>query len=202
MIRQGGFTLLELLVALAVFAVMAVAAYAGLDSVLATQAGVERTAQRLGRLQLAYGILERDLGQSAARGIRDEFGEAQSAFMGNTLGGDLLEFTRAGWSNPRDIPRATLQRVAYRLEDNRLLRRHWTVLERGGRAEPVETVLLEGVDEARARFRDPKDETQDAWPAAGDAAAAPPPEAVELTLVLTDWGEFTWLFLLPEGPDT
>ncbi|MDQ2696255.1 MAG: type II secretion system minor pseudopilin GspJ [Pseudomonadota bacterium] len=199
--RPAGFTLLELLVALAVFAIMAVAAYAGLDSVLATQAGVERTAARLARLQLAYGILERDVEQAVNRGVRDEFGDAQGAFIGNSRAGDALEFTRGGWSNPRQQPRASLQRVAYRLEDNRLLRRHWNVLDRGGRDEPEEAVLLEDVDEVQVRFFAPgQSDPTDAWPPPGaDPAAAAPPQAVEFTVVLADWGEITWLLLLADG---
>jgi len=77
-----GFTLLELLVALAVFAIMSIAAYSGLRNVLFTRAAVEEQTRRLAAVQLAVFRLEQDIEQTVPRGIRDEYGEPQAALVG------------------------------------------------------------------------------------------------------------------------
>ena len=146
-----GFTLLELLVALAVFSILSIAAYSGLRNVLFTRAAVEAQSQRLAAVQLAVFRLEQDIEQAAPRSIRDEYGDLQAALLGSELSDDRLTLTRAGWDNPLGQPRANVQRVAYRLREGRLWRLHWPVLDQGGRIEPRETLLL---DRVRARIGD------------------------------------------------
>lgn len=202
--RARGFTLLELLVALAVFAIMSIAAYGGLRNVLFTRAAVEEQNRRLAAVQMAVFRLEQDIGQAVPRGIRDEYGEPQAALLGGELASDRLTLTRAGWDNPLGQPRANLQRVAYRLRDGRLWRLHWDVLDRGGLVEARETVLLERVREFRARFlEDAEKEWSTDWPpSASDEAdnkknLVALPRAVEIVLILEDWGEITRLLPLP-----
>lgn len=197
-----GFTLLELLVALTVFAIMSVAAYGGLRNVLFTRATVEEQSRRLAAVQLAVFRLEQDIEQAVPRGIRDEYGEPQAALLGGELNDDRLTLTRAGWDNPLGQPRANLQRVAYRLRDGRLWRLHWDVLDRGGLVEPRETLLLERVREFRVRFLEKKDWRNDWPPPASDETDKKKdpdslPRAVEIVLTLEDWGEITRLLPLP-----
>ncbi|MCP5158529.1 MAG: type II secretion system minor pseudopilin GspJ [Gammaproteobacteria bacterium] len=200
-----GFTLLELLVALAVFAIMAIAAYSGLHSVLFTRAAVEEENRRLAAVQLAIFRLEQDIEQTVPRGIRDAYGEPQPALHGGELLSEALILTRAGWDNPLSQPRANLQRVAYRLRDGRLWRLHWNVLDQGGSVEPHETLLLERVREFQVRFLDQSDAWQNAWPPAASHAAANShplesnalPHAVEIILTLEDWGAIARLLPLP-----
>lgn len=200
-----GFTLLELLVALAVFAIMAIAAYSGLRSVLFTHAAVEEENRRLAAVQLAVFRLEQDIEQALPRGVRDEYGEPQPALRGGELLSDALILTRAGWDNPLGQPRASLQRVAYRLQGGRLWRLYWTVLDRGGAIEPRETLLLDQVSAFRVRFLDQSDAWQNDWPPPISSAVddtLPPdlntlPRAVEITLTLEDWGAITRLLPLP-----
>ena len=197
-----GFTLLELLVALAVFAIMATAAYSGLRNVLFTRAAVEEQSRRLAAVQLAVYRLEQDVEQTLARGIRDEYGDPQPALHGGALTSDALTLTRAGWDNPLGQSRATLQRVAYRLREGRLWRLHWQVLDRGGLVEPRETLLLDRVREFKVRFLDAEDAWQNDWPLPDDndeaerRDSAALPRAVEVKLMLEDWGEITRLFPL------
>jgi len=203
-IAARGFTLLELLVALAVFAIMAIAAYGGLRNVLFTRAAVEEQNRRLAAVQLAVYRMEQDVEQTLARGIRDEYGDPQPALQGGALASDALTLTRAGWDNPLGQSRATLQRVAYRLREGRLWRLHWQVLDRGGLIEPRETLLLDRVQELKVRFLDADDAWQDDWPppAASDDGETERrdsvvlPRAVEVSLMLEDWGEITRLFPL------
>jgi len=197
-----GFTLLELLVALAVFAILATAAYGGLRTVLFTRVAVETQSQRLAAVQLAFHRLGQDIEQAAPRGIRDEYGEPQAALLGDELADERLILTRAGWANPLGQPRASLQRVAYRLRDGQLWRLHWPVLDRGGLVEPRETSVLDQVRELRIRFLDQNASWRNDWPppASDDSSQRDLdalPRAVEISVTLEDWGEITRLLLLP-----
>ncbi|HXH03415.1 MAG TPA: type II secretion system minor pseudopilin GspJ [Candidatus Competibacteraceae bacterium] len=194
----AGFTLLELLVALAVFAVVAVAAYGGLDSVLVSRAAAEAESARLARVQMALYWLEQDLAQAVPRPIRDDYGQPQPALASDPLQPEFLLLTRTGWSNPLGRPRADLQRVGYRLQEGRLYRRYWLTLDRGVYAEPRETLLLENVREVRLRFLDQEGRWQERWPPAGghdDDTLPLLPPALELTLILADWGEIPRLLI-------
>jgi general secretion pathway protein J len=196
--RCRGFTLLELLVALAIFAVLATTTYAGLVNILSQRAAVEEQAGRLQALQRSHRQLERELAQFAGRGIRDGFGDTQPALQ---LGGQApgLEFTHGGWLNPLGRPRAVLQRVRYVLDQDRLLRFSWQVLDRAQDSEPLEQVMLEGVRSLQVRLLDEANEWHEQWPPEallpGQVAPAAP-RAAEVVLELDGLGELRWLFRL------
>lgn len=192
---RNGFTLLELLVAIAVFAVVALLSYGGLATVLDAREETEVNAERLRALQQTMLMLQRDLDQTAPRGIRDEYGDQQPAMHG---GPDWIEFTRSGWSNPADQQRSQLQRVAYALREHNLVRAHWQVLDRAQDSAPFEAPLLAQTRTLRLRFLGANGEWQDTWPppTPGDApmAQALLPRAIELELELEHWGSMKRLF--------
>jgi general secretion pathway protein J len=68
----AGFTLLEMLVALAIFALLSVMSYGGLRSVMEQQAATELEAEQLGQLQKIYLLMQRDFEQAVPRAVRDE----------------------------------------------------------------------------------------------------------------------------------
>lgn len=200
---QRAFTLLELLVALAIFAVLALLAYGGLNGLMNTRAATEERAEELHRLQMTYRILERDIEQWVPRPVRNEFGESEASLRAGQRIDAAFELTRGGWRNPAEQPRSTQQRVAYTVRDNALLRYQWPTLDRAPDAKPREQTLLEDVDEVRLRFLDQADQWQERWPPAGQTvapgqpAAEILPRAVEVVLITERWGELRWLFLLP-----
>jgi general secretion pathway protein J len=193
----SGFTLLELLVALAVFAVVSVMAYGGLNSVLKTREQVDREAARLKDVQTALALMQRDFEQTVAREIRDAYGDIQSALLG---GSAAVELTRAGWANPAGLPRSQLQRVGYRVDEGKLMRVSWRVLDRAQDSEADDVPLVDEVRDIELRYLDGGRNWQDAWPPDQVVEGAPPlPRVVEVTLILEDWGELVRLFRLPEG---
>lgn len=197
-VRQRGFTLLELLVALAIFALVSVMAYGGLATVLDQQFATDDIAEQLARLQKTYLLLQRDFEQLVPRPVRDEYGDTQAPLLGDSQ----LQFTRGGWSNPAGHPRSSLRRVAYRLEDQELTRYAWAVLDRAQNSEPLEQPLLDGVTEVRSRYLAENDEWQDSWPpgtvaATGDGETFSLPLAVEIQLEHERFGLVTWLFQMP-----
>lgn len=199
--RQRGFTLLELLVTMAVFAIFALMALGGLNNFLAQQALVNEELARLDQLQRTMRTLVNDLGQAQPRCVRDELGLSREAsFLADGRGEFLLRFTRGGWRNPAGLSRGTLQRVQYRLEDDNLLREYWPVLDRVLGLEPRREVLLEGLEELRLEFLDEGDQWQSLWPplrAGGSTSCEQRPRAVRVTLELAGWGELQRLVEVP-----
>lgn len=195
MSAQRGFTLMELILVIGIFAVMSVMAYGGLNSVLNSRAQIEIALKRTADYQKAWQRLRSDFQQVQIRSTRDEFGVAQAALRADRFGN--VEFTRGGWRNPLNGARSTMERARYRLEEKKLLRESWRVLDRAQDSVPVQTVLLDRVTGATWRFLNPNREWQDQWPTDGDparAATQAPPLAVELVLTTEDWGELRLLF--------
>lgn len=204
--RTGsGFTLLELVIAVAIFSLISVMAYSGLYSAQLTSARVEEAGDRLSALQVAFSLLARDLQQSVNRPVRDAFGENQIAFMGARTGvGAMLEFTRTGLRNPAGFARSSLQRVAYAVEEDTLLRLTWPSLDRGYGAEPVSTPILSGVKQVELRFMDIDRNWLDQWPPVTMQAAPDSllPLAVEITVETEDLGKLVRLFRIPGDAPT
>lgn len=191
-----GFTLLELLVALAIFALIGALAYSGLSGVLETRNQARHKAEQLAALQLAFSFIERDLEQASARGVRDILGDALPALR--VTRDNALEFTRGGWRNPGLSARSHLQRVAYRLKDGKLLRLTWPVLDQAQTSAPGEAVLLSGVEAFEARFYDQALAQQAAWPVS-TGNARPLPRAVEVSIEPEGFGRVTRLFRVADG---
>lgn len=196
-----GFTLLELLVALAIFAVLSVMAYGGLLSVLDTRDRTDAQAARLAEVQTAMLLFGRDIRQLMPRPIRDVYGDPQPPFSAVHDGDPRLELTRGGYRNPMQANRSSLQRVGYAFEDGVVQRLYWPVLDRGMDTEPQRMRLLGQVEAMEFRFLDPTGAWHDAWPPVDQGVGpAGVPLAVELRLDLEDWGRVTRLFALPGEP--
>lgn len=192
---EAGFTLVELMVALAIFALISVAGVTLLRSGSDTQLAVKERLEDLSRTNRLYNAIEGDLAQAVPRPVRDAAGQPIPAFTQSEAGtaGALFGFVRAGWSNFDDSPRAGLQRVAYMLEAGQLKRLAWPMLD--GAASSDAATLVENVTAATLRFRDDKGEWRSDWTAT-DAEVLP--RAVELLLAVKGRPEHRMLFLV--GP--
>ena len=197
----AGFTLLELTVALAIFAVLSAMAYGGLRQVLDARQQTERVAERLAGLQGAFRQLKLDLEQAAPRPVRSEYGDPQPALVASGDGEFAVELTTASWRNPAGLPRSTLRRVAYRLHKGVLSRFTWGVLDRAPDTRPEREELLPGVMQIGLRFLDADLKWHSEWPplATRDGGLQALPLAVEVTLDLEDWGPVLQLFRLPSA---
>lgn len=175
---RNGFTLIEMLVALAVFAVIAGGALAllrfSVDAELASRGKTEQIAA----MRRFLSVWTADLAQAAARPARDEAGQPHPAFEAGGQGGVLLvRLTRSGWENVDGAPRPSLQKVEWR----------WTgrALERAGYAFPdgaapdVGSAMLPLAAPPKLRFRMKDGLWQDRWE---PERATDLPVAVELLL--------------------
>ncbi len=189
----GGFTLMELLVAMAIFAIIGTLALSGYTELQRQSEYAELRLARIREVQRAVQTLGQDLAQIEPRPIREPLGDTR---LPAVLAGESveygLEFTRAGWSNTAGLARPTLQRVGYRLDQDGLWRDHWPVLDRTLANEPVRVKMLGGVRAVRFRFMNSGREWVERWPAPGGSAGPDErarPAAVEVVLDLDDWGE-------------
>jgi general secretion pathway protein J len=191
--RTGGFTLLELLVAMAIFAILGTLALTGYTELQKQSEYAEQRLARTREVQRAVQLICQDLGQIEPRPVRQPLGEGWlPALIAGDSAESKIEFTKAGWSNTAGLERPTLQRVAYRVDQDGLWRDHWPVLDRTLAQEPVRQKLLGSVRDVRFRFMNSSREWVERWPTTDgttDAAARQRPAAVEVTLDLEDWGE-------------
>ena len=182
MTSQRGLTLIELLIAVAIFAIMAALAYGGLNTVLASRGQVEQQSEELAVLQKVFFRIERDISQAVPRGVRDGFGDARAAMLCQRGSleekDDLFEFTRTGRFNPGGQARSYLQRIAYGVTDNQLVRYSWNVLDRAQDSEPVKYVLIDKLKSVALRFLDSQGQWQTHWPVSSDKALPPDPQAL------------------------
>ena len=194
---KGGFTLLELLVALSIFSVLSVMAYGGLQTVISTKQSAEKEAERISEIQLAMMRISNDLRQTIKREIRDEYGDFLPAMQSTQNGDETMSWTRAGYRNPAGLRRSNIQRVAYKLDKQKLLRITWPVLDRAQDTEAVETEVLTKIESIEWRFLNNQLEWLSDWPEIGaPPGGAPLPKAVEFTFELQGWGKIRRLILL------
>jgi general secretion pathway protein J len=191
-LRPGGFTLVELLVALFITAILFAMGYGSLSQALGNRREVEEQSARLTALQQAFRIMEQDIELMQPRPQRDPLGngydnplvagqnmfgssasstDSSSAATSSTatssaaLGGlPLLSFTRGGWANPAGLPRAELQRVSYLVRDDRLIRQHQPVLDSTAATPSEERELLDRVEALSFRFMDESLAWSTSWP--------------------------------------
>ena len=195
---SDGFTLVELLVAMAIFAILSVLAYGGYNNAVKQNEIARGSMKRLEALQTTVRLLTQDFEQIAPRPVRDVLGDARlPALLADRRDQNLFSLTRAGWTNPAGLPRATLQRVSYVLDtDGKLRREHFNVLDATLADEPVKRELIDRVKSVRVRYMDPQKQWQEQWPPLNAPAATlarSRPLAVEVTLELEDLGEITRL---------
>ena len=196
--NRMGFTLMEMMTALAIFGVIGLMATQILTGTIRLGETTRDQGEALSDVQRAMDIIGRDIMQLTRRTVLDELGESTEPVV--VAGTSLLELTRLGWQNPLGEPRSELQRVAYVHREETLVRLFWPVLDRAPGSEPIAQVLLEGVNEASFGVRDDQGERHGFWPlVAAEDETAPELAAVEMALRLNRYGHIERLWLVVPG---
>ncbi|MCB1614807.1 MAG: type II secretion system minor pseudopilin GspJ [Pseudomonadales bacterium] len=213
--KQGGFTLIEVVIALGIFALLGAGCYKVLSTLARTQSVVDQHTKEFGALVKGMTILSNDLEQIINRRILPDR-ETATDFAVTTHNEDyLLEFTRSGYRNPLLMNRSELQRVAYAVtelpesahdefetassgdnkKENRYLVRYtWKVLDRGGDSDPVEQVIFSDIEDFSIRFLDETDNWVEEWPPSNRNKVRALPAAIEIEMNTGRYGVIRRLF--------
>ena len=196
--RQTGFTFIEVMVSVGVFAVIATICYATLSQYLKVQEGLEANQRELRLMQRTFTILERDLRYMVNRPVRAEYGDSEAAFFGE-IGAIEGELFRITISEPDvEVPGSTrLRRIAWRLVDGVLYRDSWQVLDRVQDSEPQSRLILQGVsrvDVIHYRWTDELGVQQ-----LFELDATTLPYATELLITMDDEKNYRRIFDLANG---
>jgi general secretion pathway protein J len=170
-----GFTLVEMLVAMAIFGILSVVGYRALDGVLVARERVSAEYDYWRNVARAMALVERDLQRVEARPVREASGTEAAPLVGveRALRADLpvLAFTRAGEPEAQGYAAAP-RRLGYRVRDGALERLTWPALDQAPRSAPNASVVMEGVRALRVRYRDADGRWSTAWPVT--ATSIPP----------------------------
>ncbi len=198
--NSRGFTLIEILVAVAIFGLLSIAAYSILDAGMRSR---QQTEERLGKLEILQRVIhtiERDLRMLSARQVRNEFGDKVPILRGESEPSGLqtfFEFTRAGWRNPAGLPRSNLQHIIYNFEQNTLKRHHTIFLDQTSNSPGVTRTLLEDVTHFSLKFLNQQKQWKNTWSPSGSSDDNQQlPQAVKLSLELEPFGKIERLMLI------
>ncbi|MBQ4829239.1 type II secretion system minor pseudopilin GspJ [Alteromonas sp. MMG017] len=202
--KQRGFTLIEILIAMAIFTLIGLASTGLLTTVIDSNDLSSERFEKLQQLQRAMVIIERDIQQAVPRPVRAE-GETQKVVMAggevDDSDGDGIGFVRGGWHNPQlMLPRSTLQYVAYRLDEDRLERVYSNYVDNVIGYEPKTRTLLEHIESFTVEFISPESSGDDddlSWSESYQGEALP--TAVAIEFVSKDFGLIRREFALTAG---
>ena len=193
-----GFTLVELLVALAIFVVMAATAYRGLSAILDARQRIDQENLKWRNVALFYARLENDLEAVLDRPVRGTADLALPALVGNALSvGDddaQLAFTRSGYAGQVGLLTAP-QRVGYRLHGETLELLTWAALDQAPRSRPEINPALKEVTQFALRYLDRNGNWQTQWPLPGQSPGLP--AALEASITLRSGETVQRIFALP-----
>jgi len=193
---QHAFTLIEILVALFIFALVALISGQLLSRTLSAQDQLQDRGERLALVHRAMQIVQRDLLQLTNRPIRNSDDlERLGPLLINTDG--FLEMTRMGWRNPLRHSRSEMQRISYRLEDEKLIRGYWHILDRGYDAEPAFQTMLEDVKRVEFYVLDIQGEEHKFWPPMRQNEQVADPIAIILRIEIAPFGVIERIWQVP-----
>ncbi len=196
--NSQGFTLIEILIALTIFAVLATITSSSLYYAFNTQKLVNIQSERLTEIQLALSIIQQDLSQVVDRPVRGNDMRLFPALIGRS---DYLEFTRNGVVNPNSIEkRSALKRVALVCNQHSLVHRTWQTLDSIDRNSSQDKVLIDNLSVCQFNYLNQNLQSLPEWREQAvnqNQQPEPLPKAIQLNLKLKDWGEINLLYSIP-----
>jgi general secretion pathway protein J len=194
MTKAKGFTLVEALLALAIFGLVAVLAYRATSSMSEGESRLSQEAQRWRALETLFTRFEADIRQATPRSVRAGAGAGREpAWLGTVYQGQsALVFTRAGSEFVLE-PGPAGQRVAYRVTGDTLEIVYWPQLDHGDAAKPLVYPLVSGVSGFELEYLARDGRWRSRWPLLGEDDV---PRAVRLALTIDDGSRIDRTFAL------
>jgi general secretion pathway protein J len=195
---ETGFTLIEIIIAIAIFSFIALGANALLSFVTSSNELSDSRAQELEALQRAMLVMERDFLQMQQRIPRTQGLENELVVTGGEFEFESdaygIGFVRGGWRNPElRLNRSHLQTVAYRLQENRLERLHTNYVDSVIGTEPKVRVLLSGVNDFKIEVLNELSQELN-WSESIENTELP--IAISITIDTDAFGEITRIFMV------
>lgn len=190
--EQKGFTLIEMMLAIVIFALMSLMASQLLSSIVKNNAIVQTQANALTQLQQTFALMERDIRQTLTL-------PSEPSSRANLVGARIVDnapslaLLRSNWLNPGGLlPRSSLERITYRLHDGQLQRLSYPTPDAPEDKARIIT-LITGVESFHLRHR-----LAGHWQTGGFAGTGLP-QAIEVSVTLSDRGTLQRIFLLADG---
>lgn len=154
--NDAGFTLIEMLVSLAIFSLLTVGATTAMVAALKTKSQVDEVVKEITALETARALMRADLDNIILRPARDPYGNKETYLMSGGVD-SLLTFSRGGRENPGGLEkRGGVQRVAYVYEEDKLIRRSFGVDNPAPLTPLRDRVLLENIEDVNVSFEQKK----------------------------------------------
>lgn len=180
--KQRGFTLIEMMLALAIFSLLSLMGYQILQGVMRNGELTRQHVTRLEEMQRLFSLLDRDISHAMIPAQDETISSTQPAFVSNKPEA-LLQLTRRNATLPGSpLPRSTLQAIRWRLADQQLIRE--TV------EDSVITARFNGIEQITLRYW-----SAGRWRPQWNAAFSLP-QAIEVTLKIADYGKLTRVIIL------
>jgi general secretion pathway protein J len=202
--HKGGFTLIEILVAMAIFTIIGLASTGVLNSVINSDQLSSERFEKLEELQRAMLTIERDILQIVPRKVRVNSEPVSAVISGGEdvfdSDADGLGFVRAGWHNPQMLlPRSTLQALGYRIQEEQLQRLYGNYVDNVIGYEPKVKILLSDIEDFRVSFLTESEQLEqpDEWKETYSSATLP--IAISITIISKTFGEIRREFILANG---
>jgi general secretion pathway protein J len=202
--RARGFTLIELMVAIFITAIVFALGYGAINQAVNSRDALDERQARLLEVQTAFRVISQDINQLTPRAVRDPSGNNMNPVLESSSNSQpFLQLTRGGWANPAGVQRPTVQRVAYMYENNELRREYWPVADPLLSVERQKRRLLTGVKSVTFKYMDITRNWRETWPpqsavqGTSQANQRARPIAVEVTIELDDWGKIRRVYEVP-----
>lgn len=198
--HSRAFTLLEMIVAIGIFAVIAVVSYGSLNRFFDHRDILQTEFEKMKDLQLAFSLLQQDMHFISERIVRDEYGDSEPLLIVNNIdvAGELLRFTTA--RRNVSLPGiSTLQRVSYRWENGDFIRMNWLVLDRDQEAIVSEQLLMSDIDNVSVNVMTSDEETTQSLSTWDSAEKLP--DGVEWQIQLADGTQYRRVFDIKGSSD-